>query len=76
MRKRWLRLIWFIEKGWTKKHATIGIKGERTLCGILRSTRSILHKEMNRQDKDDCKNCLGVVNKRYGGPSAYIVPVD
>lgn len=77
MSKKWKRLIWFIEQGWTKVHAVVGINGAKTLCGIKRSTRRVLKSEqaLHHQSVGDCKKCQAVTKKRYGGLSAYAVPV-
>lgn len=79
--KKWKRCIWFIEQGWTKVHAVVGIDGAKTLCGIKRSTRRVLNSEKNRLKLNpfegryqNCKKCQAVTKGRYGGLNAYTVP--
>lgn len=76
--KKWKRLIWFIEEGWTKVHAVVGIDGAETLCGIKRSTRRVSNKEKGWHHighHEDCKKCQAVTRKLYGDLGAYTVPV-
>lgn len=76
--KKWKRLIWFIEEGWTRVHAVVGIDGPKTLCGIKRSTRRVGNKERGwhiTERYEDCKKCQAVAIKLYGDLGAYTVPV-
>jgi len=75
---RYLKLIWFKEDPWTKCHAAIGIKAEKTLCGATRSTRPILPSEkMNPRDKAfQCLKCLAALRKRYGAENIVEVKVE
>lgn len=65
---RYLKLIWFAEDSWTKYHAAVGIKAEKTLCGIIRSTGPILPSEKMKPpvNYDKCLRCLTAIRKRYG----------
>ncbi len=77
MKKR-KRLIWFVEKGWTRVHAVVGIDGAKTLCGIKRSARRVSNKEKDGHELSsfqDCRKCQAVTRKRYGYVDAYTVPV-
>ncbi len=76
MGKRMKRLIWFAEESWTRAHAVIGIKGEKTLCGVKRSTRNVGRREIERGCLDLCSNCRKVVHSRYGASAdeIYMVP--
>ena len=77
---KYLKLIWFTEDHWTKIHAAVGIKAEKTLCGITRSTRAILPSEkfepgMCAPDPR-CRKCLAVLIKRYGAEDIMEVKVE
>lgn len=74
---RWLKLIWFAEDRWTKYHAAVGINAEKTLCGIMRSTRAILPSEKGeRQRTKLCLKCLAALKKRFGYEDVRTVKVE
>ena len=80
---RWLKLIWFAEDPWTKYHAAVGIKAEKTLCGIIRSTRAILPTEKltnqsihEQERKYKCKKCLAALRYRYVHENVVEVKVE
>ena len=68
MKKR-KKVIWFVEEGWTKQHAAIGISANSTMCGILRSTRKISRSEVYWRTLNKyyrCKKCLKGLRKHFG----------
>ncbi len=75
---RYLKLIWFAEDPWTKYHAAVGINAEETVCGIIRSTRAILRKEIKNPyiHGEDCLRCLAALRKRYGTEDIAEVKVE
>jgi hypothetical protein len=78
---RYLKLIWFAEETWTKYHAAVGIKTEKTLCGIIRSTRAILPNEKKNPYiyGENCLKCLAVLGNlvgRYGPNDIVEVKVE
>lgn len=75
---RYLKLIWFTENPWTRKHAAIGINALKTLCGVWRSARAILPNEKDWHTVSHykkCGKCLAVLRKRYGSEDIVKVKV-
>lgn len=76
--KKWKRLIWFREDSWINNHAVIGINGDKTICGIKRSTRKVSYDEKywhGLSHFGSCRRCLAGVKRRFGCYDAYTVLV-
>lgn len=76
---RYLKLIWFAEDPWTKVHAAVGINAQKTLCGIVRSTRPILSGEKdwhNVSHFQKCLKCRAALRHRYGFEDVVDVKVE
>jgi len=79
---RYLKLIWFKEDPWTRYHAAVGISAEKTLCGVVRSTRRILPSEKIDRclNGGKCKKCLAVlgnlVGRKYGPGDIVEIKVE
>ena len=76
---RWLKLIWFVEDPWTRKHAAIGINAVKTLCGIWRSTRPILPSEKDWHTishYQECGKCRRVLKAKYGHEDVVSIKIE
>ena len=80
---KYLKLIWFAEESWTKYHAAVGIKAEKTLCGVFHSTRAILPSEkfnvpsaITWAQGQKCLKCCAALRKRYGTEDVVEVKVE